>query len=255
DHWTLKHTSFLGNQFFIFDTSQERLRLRVPGEYTRYLRLCHQLYTDILQTRTVRLIPQVWPLITDGLSPPVEWSDHPITSNIINAVSWKQYSSRNFRAATQSNSSLPFRFSLSLVKTFWYCSMYPNARTLFFRCLSACLPNKKILFKYGLVSSSSCSLCGGFTDSERHFLVECDIKWRIWKQVLKKYYPSLEFTSEDIYRSLSHLKIPFPNTKQFFSILSTTLYQLWIIYWQHGNDTSYTYPLSQIEHSSLRIIT
>lgn len=259
EHWTVKHTSFTANQFFIFDTVQDRLRLRVPGEYTRYPRLCLQLYQDILQTRVVRLVPQVWPYITDGVSSPTAWSGHSITLNIIRSTLWKQYSSRNFRDTMQSTSSLPIRFSSTLIKTFWSCPMYPNARTLFFRCLSACLPTKKILFKYGLLSSSICSLCGGSTDSKRHFLVECAIKWGFWKKVLKHYYPRLGFTSEDIYQSLRHLKLPshlrIPSIKQFFSVLSTTLYQLWIVYWQHGNDTPYTYPLSQIEPSSLRIIT
>ncbi|KAI8073578.1 hypothetical protein BDF21DRAFT_453820 [Thamnidium elegans] len=60
-----------------------------------------------------------------------------------------------------------------------------------------------------------------------------------------------------IYESLRKLKIPpgIRNTKKYFSVLSTTIYQLWIIYWQHGNDNLVPYPLFQIELSFLRIIT
>ncbi|KAI8070213.1 hypothetical protein BDF21DRAFT_425215 [Thamnidium elegans] len=38
DHWTIRHKNFLSGQFFIFDLAQNRLRLRVINEYTKYPR-------------------------------------------------------------------------------------------------------------------------------------------------------------------------------------------------------------------------
>lgn len=139
------------------------------------------------------------------------------------------------------------------------CKMYPNARTLYYRCFSNCIPTKKVLLKYGQVCSSTCFLCCHHTDSIRHFLVDCDIKWRLWKQVLKQYFPLVGFSSEDIYQSIRYLKVPrsvrLAERKKYFSVLSTTVYQLWIIYWQHGNDKLYPYPLSLLDTTFTRIIT
>lgn len=39
----------------IFDTSQQRLRLCVTPEFTRFAWLCRQLYDDILVPRTIHL--------------------------------------------------------------------------------------------------------------------------------------------------------------------------------------------------------
>ncbi|KAG0747128.1 hypothetical protein G6F57_009568 [Rhizopus arrhizus] len=257
NHWTLKHKTFLSGQFFVYDIVQKRLHLRITGEYTRYPRLRQQLYSDILQTRIVKLQSNVWPYILEELPSPVDWSDHSMVTNIISSTAWKYYSPRYLRQIIQSSSPITLKYPSSVVKVLWSCSMYPNARTLYFRCLSNCIPTKKILLRYGIVSSSDCSLCGKGTDSRRHFLVECEIKWKIWKQVLKQYFPTTSFTSEDIYKSIRYLKVPpsIPKAKQYFSVLSTTLYQLWIIYWQHGNDNPYPYPLSQIETSLQRIVS
>lgn len=170
-HWTLKHKTFLGNQFFIFDTSQQRLRLRVMGKYTRFPRLCRQLYIDILQTCIVKLQSTIWPHILEEVSTPVEWACHPMVTNITEASVWTHYTSQTLRQTIQESTLLPEKFTSSVIKTFWMCRMYPNARTLYFRCFSKCIPTKKILLKYGIVSSSTCSLCGCHTDNNRHFLV------------------------------------------------------------------------------------
>ncbi|KAI9356680.1 hypothetical protein BD770DRAFT_345611, partial [Pilaira anomala] len=175
NHWTTKHKTFLSGQFLIFDENQDRLRLRVTGEYPRYPRLCSQLYQDILQTRLVRLHPNVWPFITNGNSPQIDWSKHSLTTSVIGSNSWKYYSSKNLRQELQSASISPARFLSRTIKTFWTCPMFPNARTLYFRCFSNCIPTKKILFKYGVVPNSTCSLCGLSIDDKRHFLVECPI--------------------------------------------------------------------------------
>lgn len=68
NHWTMKHKKFLNGQFSIFDNVQQRLRLRVLGEYTRYPRLCQQLYTDILQTRLVKPQSTIRPHILEEVS-------------------------------------------------------------------------------------------------------------------------------------------------------------------------------------------
>lgn len=188
NHWTLKHKTFLCGQFFIFDVNRNRLRLRVAGEYARYPRLCQQLYNDILITRTVRLQSSIWPYILEERPSIVEWSGHSMVTNITSSSVWKQYSSQNVREGIQSPSPLLVKHPAFVVKAFWTCLMYPNARTLYFRSLSNCLPTKKVLLKYGVVLSSTCSLCGVHTDTTRHFLVECDIKWKLWKLDLQHYF-------------------------------------------------------------------
>lgn len=54
--------------FFIFDAAQQCFLLRVPDEYSRYKRLCRQLYQGILHTRSV-LQPAVWSFILNTLPP------------------------------------------------------------------------------------------------------------------------------------------------------------------------------------------
>ncbi|KAK4519434.1 uncharacterized protein ATC70_009670 [Mucor velutinosus] len=61
DHWFQRHPKFPANKFLIFDSQQQRLRLRVASEYSRYSLLCASLYQDILMLKTVKLIPGVWP--------------------------------------------------------------------------------------------------------------------------------------------------------------------------------------------------
>ncbi|KAI9271129.1 hypothetical protein EDC94DRAFT_597265 [Helicostylum pulchrum] len=247
NHWILKHKTFLSDKFFIFDIAQSSLRLRVAGEYTRYPRLCLQLYKYSLQTRIVKLHSSIWPYILEDMPFPVEWSSQSMVTNINSSTVWRQYSSQDLRQRIQPSSPFPVKFSSSIAKSLWTCQMYPNARTLYFCCLSDCIHTKKVLLKYGIVSSSTCSLCGRDTDNRRHFL----------KQVLRNYFPLVGLSADDIYKSIRHLKVPqgIRKAKKYFSTLSTTLHQLWIIYWQHGNDNLSTYPLSRIESSFLRIIT
>lgn len=154
-------------------------------------------------------------------------------------------------------SPLSVKHSSSVVKTFWTRLMYPNARTLYFRSISNCLSTKQVLLKYGIVSSSTRSLCGIHTDTTSHFLVYCDIKWPLWKLVLQHYFSTIDISSDSLYKSIRKLQLP-PNVcdaKYYFSGISTILYQLWIFYWQHGNDNPSTYPHSQLQPFSLRIIT
>ncbi|KAK4519845.1 Meiotic nuclear division protein 1 [Mucor velutinosus] len=61
DHWLRRHPKFPANKFLIFDSQQQRLRLRVASEYSSYSLLCASLYQDILMLKTVKLVPKVWP--------------------------------------------------------------------------------------------------------------------------------------------------------------------------------------------------
>jgi hypothetical protein len=173
-HWTVKHKTFLGQQFFIFDESQDRLRLRVQGEYNRYPRLCAKLFHDILQTRIVELHSCVWPHILEA--PPNEmtnWSTHSLVTTVASSTQWKLCSPLVIRQTIQATISTGTQYIPSIIKIFWTCPMYPNARTVYFRCLSKCIPTKKVLVKYGIAPSTICSLYHLQEDSRRHFLVDC----------------------------------------------------------------------------------
>lgn len=106
NHWTLKHKTFLGGQFFIFDTVQQRLRLRVVGEYTHHPRLCQQLYTDILQNCLVKLQSTMWPHILEVRPPSSAWSDHSMVTTIFESSVWKYYTSQTFKKDIQTSSLL-----------------------------------------------------------------------------------------------------------------------------------------------------
>ncbi|KAI8085508.1 hypothetical protein BDF21DRAFT_336509, partial [Thamnidium elegans] len=54
-HWLLKRTRFSATNFFIFDSEQKRLRLKVAGEYTIKPGLCKRLYQQILKHRSIHL--------------------------------------------------------------------------------------------------------------------------------------------------------------------------------------------------------
>jgi hypothetical protein len=257
-HWTVKHKTFLGQQFFIFDESQDRLRLRVQGEYNRYPRLCAKLFHDILQTRIVELHSCVWPHILEA--PPnemISWSTHSLVTTVASSTQWKLCSPLVIRQTMQATISTDTQYIPSIIKIFWTCPMYPNARTVYFLCLSKCIPTKKVLVKYGIAPSTICSFCHLQEDSRRHFLVDCPWKWSLWQQLLSHYFPDISISSELLYGSLRYLHIPqkVRDKKSYLSIISTILYALWTLYWQHGIDNPQPCLPSNRQHSFSKIVT
>ncbi|KAI7889502.1 fungal-specific transcription factor domain-containing protein [Mucor mucedo] len=75
-HWSLRHRNFAAGTFLVFDEHQQRLRIRVPSEFSRFPRLCQTLANDIICTRTIKLEAFVWPHILAAPAPtlPEEWS-------------------------------------------------------------------------------------------------------------------------------------------------------------------------------------
>jgi hypothetical protein len=54
--------------------------------------------------------------------------------------------------------------------------MYPQARTVWYRVLSKCVPTRKVIAGFVSTSSSICTLCHFEVDTLRHFLVDCPVK-------------------------------------------------------------------------------
>lgn len=223
----------------VYDPGQQRLRLKITGEYTRYPRLCRKLFQDILDKRTIRLQDWVWPHILEA-QPNVssEWSIHALSSQVVTSPRWKTFLPAQFRKNEQSTIPVRHSFTKSIVKKFWSCTMVPQGRTIFYRSISGCIPTKIILLKYGIVDSSLCSFCSQADDSIRHFLVDCPPKWRVWSQILDHFYPSGSLSPELLYGSLRYLHVPgsVRETDKYFTILSTILWKLWTQYWSHGVD-------------------
>jgi hypothetical protein len=244
DHWTMKHTKYTADLFMVFDVAQQRLRLKVNGEYSRFPRLCQNLYHEILTHRTIKLKPFVWQHIlespaatTNSIS---EWQNHPAIASIKTNLRWRQFSSQGLRHHYLIDDESPIIFHAKAIKAFWRTAMYPQARTIFYRALSKCIPSKDILLKLKLVSSSICSFCGSSDDSFKHFLVLCPPKQIIWSQVLSHYYPHLFFSTEDLYLTLTSLEKPYwvRHCSRYIPIISTILWQQWNLYWSHGADNN-----------------
>jgi hypothetical protein len=132
----------------------------------------------------------------------------------------------------QDYSQLNSLFTLPLIKKFWSCSMYPQARTIYYRTFSKCILTKAVLFQYGIIASPVCSFCFQAEDNLQHFLVECPPKRKIWHRILSQYFPHLQFSSAMLYDSLRFLKHPeaVKTSHIYIPIVSTILWQLWIQY-------------------------
>jgi hypothetical protein len=189
-HWSQRHTKFLTSSMFIFDDRQARLRLRVDGEYIRYPRLCRQLFDDILTTRTVSLHDFVWDHI---LAAPAElhfaWSSNmTILSVIRNSPSWASFTPQRLRLSYQDPQLGDHNFQPSVVRNFWRCTLYSNARTVFYRTLQRRIPTQLSMHKYNPLVPKTCSICGQAEDTFRHFVIDCPKKWEVWQTVLEQHF-------------------------------------------------------------------
>ncbi|KAI9325495.1 hypothetical protein BD770DRAFT_334879 [Pilaira anomala] len=192
-HWTLRHGNFSANLFLVFDSHQQRLRLKVLGKYTRYPVLCQRLYNEILTLRTIKLQPFVWDHIvnspTTAATSHSDWKTHPLMKSMLSNNRWSPFDRQTFRQHYQLDAESIIIFDIKDIKEFWHVTMYPQARTIFFRAFSKCIPSKDLLLKFNMVNTSLCSFCGWTKDSLEHFLVSCLPRQVVLYQVLAHYYP------------------------------------------------------------------
>lgn len=254
-HWLLRHSKFPCHPFFIFDEVQQRLRLRVAHEFHRFARLCRHLYNDILVHRTIQLIPCLWPHI---LHPPVSTVSAGAMSPLITYVSkttaWTTFSPAIFRSHCQKVIRIEQNFHPSTVKLLWSTPMHPAARTVLYRAVSKCVPHKSYLATFGSVTNNICSFCGAGVDSLRHFIVDCPVKWSLWKDVLSRYYQNYPLTQEFIYGTIRFLHIPrfIKDKTKYMAVISTIFWQMWNLYWLHGNQNPNALPSMAITHFHTR---
>ncbi|KAI9486191.1 MAG: hypothetical protein EXX96DRAFT_473877 [Benjaminiella poitrasii] len=254
-HWSKRHPKFLISHMFIFDSQQQRLRLRVDGEYPRYPRLCRTLYNDILTHRSIGIHDFVWDHI---LHPPPSTntvyaiSRHPAINQITVTSTWSSFSATQLRFSRQDASISAHRFRPSIVRRFWSSPQYPNARTVYFRTIHGRIPTQIFLNKFQPEVPLVCTMCGQSNDTIRHFLVDCPKKWIVWQTVLSHYFASDIISPELVYGALRYLHLPefITNQHAFFTIISTIHWQLWNAYWRHGNTNPQPISLSTIEHIS-----
>jgi hypothetical protein len=241
----------------IYDSTQQRLRLRVAHEFTAFPRLCRTLFENILVHQTVKLKPCVW---THILNPPplvqTDWSQHQIISQIAQLDAWSSFSSIEFRKSQQESVRKGPKFSNKVVKLLWTTAMHPSARTVLYRAVSKCIPHKSYLVTFGAVSDNVCAFCGYGVDTLRHFIIDCPVKWSLWQDILKIYYPHYPFTKEILYGSIRYLHLPsfVTDKSKYISVLSTTFWQMWNLYWLHGNQNPEILNLSSISHFSSRVV-
>ncbi|KAG1137120.1 hypothetical protein G6F37_011489 [Rhizopus arrhizus] len=257
-HWSHRHPKFLASSMFIFDNRQERLRLRVDGEYTRYPRLCRQLFQDILTNHTVSLLDVVWDhILTAPAASNAAWSSNSVVlSAIRESTYWASFTPQKLRLYYQDPKLGGHNFTPSLVRNFWRCTLYSNARTVYYRTLQGRIPTQLSIHKYNPLVTATCSICGQADDTFRHFVIDCPKKWEVWQAVLHHHYPSVRFSPELIYGALRYLHVPsIPRgSRTFFTIIGTTHWQLWNMYWTHGNTTTRPISASSIQAVLRRIL-
>lgn len=163
----------------IFDSTASRLRLQVGGEYTRYPRLCRHLLSDILHDRSVKLKGFVWDHILHEQPIPstFEHQTIPILKNIQLSPRWSTFTPTAYRLSFQDTNISQHRFQKSTIRHFWYCPLFPHARTVFYRTLHKRIPTQVSIHKYNTNLSLRCSLCGEADDTFRHFVVDCPKNW------------------------------------------------------------------------------
>ncbi|KAK4520637.1 uncharacterized protein ATC70_006515 [Mucor velutinosus] len=257
DHWLRRHPKFPASKFLIFDSQQQRLRLRVASEYSRYSLLCASLYQEILMLKTVKLVPGVWP---DILQPPststLDWTSFDFFGKLGTKDLWTQYHPVTFRQQQQQLVPSDHRFNNSMVKTLWSAPAHPAARTVLYRALSKCIPHKSYLYTIGTVENSICPFCALGIDTLRHFLVDCSVKWHLWQSVISQYYAKYPLTSEIIYGIVRYLHLPrfIKDRSKYIAVISTTLWQMWNLYWLHGSQNPVPLSTASIEHFSSRTV-
>jgi hypothetical protein len=251
DHWLRRHPKFPATKFLIFDHYQQRLRLRVASEYFNYSRLCASLYQEILVLKTVQLVPGVWPHILRSPSTAiVEWTRCDFFGKMGFTDRWTQYHPTTFRHHYQPLVPTEHRFSNAMVKTLWSSPAHPAARTVLYRALSKCIPHKSYLHTIGSVDNTICSFCYQGIDTLRHFLVDCPVKWQFWQSVLSHYYAHYPLTSEIIYGTVRYLHLPrfIKDRSRYIAVISTTLWQMWNLYWLHGSQNPAALSSASIAH-------
>ncbi|KAK4519880.1 uncharacterized protein ATC70_010124 [Mucor velutinosus] len=226
DHWLRRHPKFPANKFLLFDTYQQRWRLRVASEY---------------------LPPSQSSL---------DWTNFDSFGTLSITDKWKLYHPITYRQQQQQLVPSEHRFSNAMVKTLWSSPAHPTARTVLYRALSRCIPHKTYLCTIGSVENSICSFCAQGIDILRHFVVDCPVKWQLWQSVLSQYYSDFPLTSEIIYGTVRYLHLPrfIKDRSKYITVISTIFWQIWNLYWLHGSQNPSPLSLDSIERFPSRTV-
>ncbi|KAI8646676.1 hypothetical protein BD408DRAFT_428379 [Parasitella parasitica] len=195
-----------------------------------------------------------------SLQPPststIDWTGFDFFGTLGITDLWTQYHPLTFRQYHQQLVQSEHRFSNAQVKTLWSSSAHPAARTVLYRALSKCIPHKSYLCKLGSVQNSLCSFCAQGIDTLRHFLVDCPVKWQFWQSVLSHYYANYPLTVELIYGTVRYLHLPrfIQDHSRYIAVISTTLWQMWNLYWLHGRQNPAPLSSASIPHFLSRTV-
>ncbi|KAG1453783.1 hypothetical protein G6F46_009061 [Rhizopus delemar] len=257
DHWSHRHPTFLTSLMFVFDNQQNRLRLRVDGEHSRYPRLYRQLFDDILNRQTVTIQECVWDHILSAPSNQQypETSQLPLIKSLRMQPKWINFHPRLFRQNFQEMSVVTHRFQRSVIRKFWHSKLHPQARTVYCRTIHKRIPTQTFISKYSPLVSSCCSLCGLADDTFRHFVIDCPRKWEVWLPIISQYFPNYNLSSEILYGALAYLHVPrnIREVQRFFTVIGITHWQLWNMYWHHGNTNTHVIAPQNIQNVTQRI--
>ncbi|EIE92063.1 hypothetical protein RO3G_16774 [Rhizopus delemar RA 99-880] len=161
NHWLHRYPRLPASSFLHFDSSTNRLRLKVVHEYTTLPRLFRRLYKDILERRSVKLQEFLWPHITQNttiaLPPSSSMTISPLLSQLTTSTMWSKFCPRTYCNHRNSlHSSSPSQPSQINLQYFWKTPIPLPARTVWYRILLHKTPNSDALSKCGIVSSATC---------------------------------------------------------------------------------------------------
>ncbi|SAM07640.1 hypothetical protein [Absidia glauca] len=242
DHWLYKsrHSKLPGAVLFIYDSLQGSIRLRVPHEISAIPRLALvKLYRDIL-ARRIDLQSWLWNIIGCLFDPLPPCSYAPLVTRWLAAPFWTGSVSKTFRAYQLPGCLPPYRFPLSMIKSFWSAPMDPRSRTVWYKILSNKLPLQHLLAKMH-PQDPRCVLCHAPEDAA-HFVYMCPKKLPVWESVLATHLPMFFLQPQQYLDFIMHLRHPpghFPLWRSL-TLFSVIIHNIWSSHWNFKiNDIRY----------------
>ncbi|SAL96775.1 hypothetical protein [Absidia glauca] len=235
------HLRSTSQVLFTYDSLQGSIRLSVPHEISALPRLALvELYRDIL-ARRIDLQPWLWTIIGCPFDPLSPCSYDPVVTRWLAAPFWTGSVSKTFRAYQLPGCLPPYRFPLSMIKSFWSAPMDPRSRTVWYKILSNKLPLQHLLAKMH-PKDPRCVLCQAPEDAA-HFIYLCPKKLLVWESVLATHLPMLFLQLQNYLDFLLHLRHPpghFP-LRRTLTLFSVIINNIWRSHWNFKiNDVPFT---------------
>jgi hypothetical protein len=117
-------------------------------------------------------------------------------------------------------------------RTFWRMEIPHAIRTPWWRTLQQKIPtNKRLHNIFPSKYNTTCRICEKENESDKHFWVECDHKWRFWMRMMKfKKIPPEIWSQEKVWNMIL-LQQTRPQDVQILSEIGRVMLAIWITHW------------------------